>query len=254
MLEIVLFLRRLKRASLPPPILTKFYRGTIESVLTSCITVWYGNCSAADRKTLQRTVNTAAKIIGAPLPSILDIFLARCFSKATSIVKDPTHPSHSLFQLLPLGRRYRSIRARPARLLNSFPPQALRALNSNHLTPLWNLIHNPSSWNQDPPPPHPTTPHHMHHMKTVENLKNIVQFWVCYTQVSGLDKPPVETHSFSPYMHQTLTYKHSMLQGLKITQMFTCECITKSYCTTSSLTLNTSIAQYHVQLLCKVLV
>ncbi len=57
------FLRRLKRASLPPPILTTFYRGTIESVLTSCITVWYGNYSAADRKTLQRTVNTAAKII-----------------------------------------------------------------------------------------------------------------------------------------------------------------------------------------------
>ncbi len=37
------FLRWLKRASLPPPILTTFYRGTIESVLTSCITVWYGN-------------------------------------------------------------------------------------------------------------------------------------------------------------------------------------------------------------------
>ncbi len=55
------FLRRLKRASLPPPILTTFYRGTIESVLTSCITVWYGNCSAADRKTLQRTVNTAQR-------------------------------------------------------------------------------------------------------------------------------------------------------------------------------------------------
>ncbi|KAL0199309.1 hypothetical protein M9458_007849, partial [Cirrhinus mrigala] len=38
------FLRRLKRASLPPPVLTTFYRETIESVLTSCITVWYGNC------------------------------------------------------------------------------------------------------------------------------------------------------------------------------------------------------------------
>ncbi len=131
------FLRRLKRASLPPPILTTFYRGTIESVLTSCITVWYGNCCAADRKTLQRTVNTAAKIIGAPLPSILDIFLTRCSSKAKSIVEDPTHPSHSLFQLLPSGRRYQSIRARSARLLNSFFPQAVRALNSNHTAPLW---------------------------------------------------------------------------------------------------------------------
>ncbi len=143
------FLRRLKRASLPPPILTTFYRGTIESVLTSCITVWYGNCCAADRKTLQRTVNTAAKIIGAPLPSILDIFLTRCSSKAKSIVEDPTHPSHSLFQLLPSGRRYRSIRARSARLLNSFFPQAVRALNSHHTAPLWNP--------KQPPPPHLTT-------------------------------------------------------------------------------------------------
>ncbi len=90
------FLRRLKRASLPPPILTTFYRGTIESVLTSCITVWYGNCCAADRKTLQRTVNTAAKIIGAPLPSILDIFLTRCSSKAKiSWRTSPTPPTVS---------------------------------------------------------------------------------------------------------------------------------------------------------------
>ncbi len=118
---------------------------------SSCITVWYGNCCAADRKTLQRTVNTAAKIIGAPLPSILDIFLTRCSSKAKSIVEDPTHPSHSLFQLLPSGRRYRSIRARSARLLNSFFPQAVRALNSHHTAPLWNPKQPP------PPPPHPTT-------------------------------------------------------------------------------------------------
>ncbi len=146
------FLRRLKTASLPPPILTTFYRGTIESVLTSCIIVWYGNCSAADRKTLQRTVNTAAKINGAPLPSILDIFLARCSSKTNSIVKDPTHPSHSLFQLLPSGRRYRSIRARSARLLNSFFPQAVRALNSYHRAPLWNPMQTPTSWNMVHPP------------------------------------------------------------------------------------------------------
>ncbi|KAL0150808.1 hypothetical protein M9458_053890 [Cirrhinus mrigala] len=113
------FFCRLKRASLPSPILTTFYRGTIESVLTSCITVWYGNCSAADRKTLQWTMNTAANIISAPLPSILDIFLARCSSKATVIVKDSTYPFHNLFQLLPSGRRFWSIRARSARLLHT---------------------------------------------------------------------------------------------------------------------------------------
>ncbi len=184
------FLRRLKRASLPPPILNTFYRGTIESVLTSCITVWYGNCSAADRKTLQRTVNTAAKIIGAPLPSILDIFLARCSSKTNSIVKDPTHPSHSLFQLLPSGRRYRSIRARSARLLNSFFPQAVRALNSNHPAPPlkphaipYLLKHGPSP----PPPPSPNIPQPYHTKE--QNVNFFCAIQVCYTQVSG----PVQT-------------------------------------------------------------
>lgn len=50
------FLRRMKRAHLPPPILTTFYRGTIESILTSCIPVWSGACSASDWKSLQRVV------------------------------------------------------------------------------------------------------------------------------------------------------------------------------------------------------
>ena len=39
------FLRRLRKAHLPPPILTTFYRGTIESLLGSCITAWFGNCT-----------------------------------------------------------------------------------------------------------------------------------------------------------------------------------------------------------------
>ncbi len=187
------FLRRLKRASLPPPILTTFYRGTIESVLTSCITVWYGNCSASDRKTLQRTVNMAAKVIGAPLPSILDIFLARCSSKTNSIVKDPTHPSHSLFQLLPSGRRYRSIRARSARLLNSFFPQAVRALNPNHPALLWNPMQTPTSWNMDhPPSPNTPQPYHTKE-KTVWNF--FVQFKCATHRWVGLYKPPVVTHS-----------------------------------------------------------
>ncbi|KAK3520087.1 hypothetical protein QTP70_013046 [Hemibagrus guttatus] len=47
------FLRRLRKAHLPTPILNTFYRGTIESVLSSCITAWFGNCTVSGRKTLQ---------------------------------------------------------------------------------------------------------------------------------------------------------------------------------------------------------
>ncbi|KAI4894223.1 hypothetical protein NFI96_007332, partial [Prochilodus magdalenae] len=98
------FLWRLRKAHLPPPILTKFYRGTLESILSSCIIAWFGNCNASDRKTLQRIVRTAEEIIGVSLPSVTDIHTTRCTRKAINIVKDPTHPSHGLSSLLPSGR------------------------------------------------------------------------------------------------------------------------------------------------------
>ncbi|KAK3514112.1 hypothetical protein QTP70_005113 [Hemibagrus guttatus] len=103
------FLRRLRKAHLPPPILTMFYRGTIESILSSCITAWFGNCTVSDRKTLQRIVRTVEKITGVSFPSIMDMYTTRCIRKANSIVDNPTHPSHTLFTLLPSGKRYRSI-------------------------------------------------------------------------------------------------------------------------------------------------
>ncbi|KAK3550910.1 hypothetical protein QTP70_008073 [Hemibagrus guttatus] len=104
------FLWRLRKAHLPPPILTMFYRGTIESVLSSCITAWFGNCTVSDHKTLQRIVRTAEKIIGLSLPSITDMYTTRCIRKANSIVDDPTHPSHTLFTLLPSGKSEADVR------------------------------------------------------------------------------------------------------------------------------------------------
>ncbi|KAK3571326.1 hypothetical protein QTP86_007554 [Hemibagrus guttatus] len=103
------FLQRLRKAHLPPLILTTFYRGTMESILSSCITAWFGNCIASDRKTLQWIVRTAEKIIGVSLPSITDMYTVQCIRKAKSIVDDPTHPSHTLFTLLPSGKRSLSL-------------------------------------------------------------------------------------------------------------------------------------------------
>ena len=61
-------LRKLKRFGMGPQILKRFYSFNIES--TGCITAWYGNCSASDRKTLQRVMRTAQYITGAKLPAI----------------------------------------------------------------------------------------------------------------------------------------------------------------------------------------
>ncbi|KAK3522390.1 hypothetical protein QTP86_008932 [Hemibagrus guttatus] len=96
------FLRRLRKAHLPPPIV--FYSGTIESILSSCITAWFGNCTVSDRKTPQWIVRTAEKIIGVSLPSMMGMYTTRCIRKANSIVDDPTHPSHTLFTLRLSGK------------------------------------------------------------------------------------------------------------------------------------------------------
>ena len=124
------FLRKLKQARAPPSIMCTFYRGTIESILFSCITVWGGSCTEYSRKALQRVVNTAAKIIGAPLPSMQHTYSTCLTRKATRIVSEASHPAHSLFTLLPSGRRYRSLHARTTRLKNSFIHQAVKKLNS----------------------------------------------------------------------------------------------------------------------------
>uniref|UniRef100_A0A8C5BDP5 Alkylated DNA repair protein AlkB homologue 8 N-terminal domain-containing protein n=1 Tax=Gadus morhua TaxID=8049 RepID=A0A8C5BDP5_GADMO len=126
------FLRRLKKFGMSSKTLTNFYRCTIESILSGCITAWYGSCSAADRKALQRVVKTAERITGSHLPSVQGIYNSRCLRKAKKILKDNSHPGYGLFSLLPSGRRYRSIRTRTTRLTNSFFPLAVRLLNQKH--------------------------------------------------------------------------------------------------------------------------
>ncbi len=120
-------LRQLRKFRVSPTILKTFYSGTIESVLTPCISVWYGNSSSQDCKALQRVV----RISGSALPSLQDIYLKRCKSRAVKIIKDSNHPSNCLFTLLPSGKRFCSLMAKTERLRRSFFPQAIRLLNSN---------------------------------------------------------------------------------------------------------------------------
>ena len=72
------FLHRLRRAHLPFPILTMLYSGTIESVLTSCISIWAAGCKVSDWKALQRVVRTTENIIGTSLPLVQDIAQKHC--------------------------------------------------------------------------------------------------------------------------------------------------------------------------------
>ncbi len=105
---------------------------TVESILTGCITAWFGNSTAGNRKALQRVVRTARHIVGGELPSLQDIYTRRCIRKDRRIINESSHPSHRLFSLLPSGRRLRSIRSRTSQLRDSFFPQAIRLMNSQN--------------------------------------------------------------------------------------------------------------------------
>ncbi len=103
-------------------ILKTFYSGAIESVLTQCISVWYSNATNPDCKALQRVVLLAERISGSALPSLQDIYLKRCKSRAAKITKGSNHPGNRLFFLLPSGKRFRSMMAKTERLMRSFLP------------------------------------------------------------------------------------------------------------------------------------
>ncbi|KAK0154530.1 hypothetical protein N1851_003367 [Merluccius polli] len=124
------FLRTLKKNHLSADILCNFYRCVIESILTNCITAWYGNCTVADRKSLQRVVKAAQHITRTPLPTIEVVQKKRCLNRARSILRDLSHPAYRLFQLLPSGRRYRCLQTKTSRFRNSFFPTAVSLLNS----------------------------------------------------------------------------------------------------------------------------
>ncbi len=68
-------LRQLRKFRVSPAILKTFYSGAIESVLTQCISVWYGNSLNQDCKALQRVVRLAEHISGSALPSLQVIYL-----------------------------------------------------------------------------------------------------------------------------------------------------------------------------------
>ncbi|XP_072110558.1 alpha-tocopherol transfer protein isoform X2 [Mobula birostris] len=123
-------LRWLRKFGMGPQILRTFYRGTIESILTGCVTAWYGNCISLSCRTLQRVVRTAQRTCSCELPMLQDIYKDRCVKRARRIIGGSSHSNHNIFQLLPSRKWYRSIKARTNRLRNSFFHQTIRLINS----------------------------------------------------------------------------------------------------------------------------
>ncbi len=124
------FLRQLRKFNLPQELLKQFYSANIESVLCTSITVWFSSATKSDLRRLRRVVRTAERIIGTTLPTLQELYLSRVSKRAGKITLDPSHPAHSLFELLPSGRRYRALSTRTTRHRNSFFPQAIHLMNT----------------------------------------------------------------------------------------------------------------------------
>lgn len=84
----------LRMNNLAERLLLLFYCRSIKSVLCHGITLWFASCSTAERKVLQRVIDTAQKLSRCPLPSLEDIYRAHCLRRAQNIVRDPSHSGH----------------------------------------------------------------------------------------------------------------------------------------------------------------
>ncbi|XP_070995621.1 cytoplasmic dynein 1 intermediate chain 1-like [Oncorhynchus clarkii lewisi] len=62
---------------------------TIESILSDCITTWYGNCTARNLGALQEVVRSAQRIIGSTLPALQNTNSTQLKRKQNSINKAP---------------------------------------------------------------------------------------------------------------------------------------------------------------------
>ncbi len=124
------FLRQLRKFNLPQELLKQFYSAIIESVLCTSITVWFSSATKSDLRRLRRVVRTAERIVGTTLPTLQELYLSRVSKRTGKITLDPSHPAHSLFELLPSGRRYRALSTRTTRHKNSFFPQANHLMNT----------------------------------------------------------------------------------------------------------------------------
>ena len=105
-----------------------FYTAIIQSILTSCITIWYA--TVKDRSGLLRIISlprgSSAAASHPSGPVGLQVPEA-CWDDGG----DPSQPGLTLFEPLSSGRRLRSIKTKTSRHMNCFFPSAVGLVNNS---------------------------------------------------------------------------------------------------------------------------
>ena len=89
--------------------------------------VWKSRCTWEE--SLNDVVNVCSKVVGKKQAGMQDLYEIRLKWKARQIADDQSHVLAKFFELLPSGRRYRTVKGK-ARFLKTFIPRSLHLLNS----------------------------------------------------------------------------------------------------------------------------
>lgn len=123
------FLRKLNSFNVSSEMMTLFYRASIESVLSFCISAWFGSLSLINKNRLGSLVKVASRISRSGQAQPGELYKKQVHRKVSAISHAQDHPLRTEFELLPSERRYRVPRCRTKRLHISFIPAAVRHLN-----------------------------------------------------------------------------------------------------------------------------
>ena len=124
------FLRKLKEFKVDTKLLELFYKSVVESVAISCIIVWFKALTVNDIKSLKRIKRQAERITGIKLESFDEIYCNRVIKKVKCILEDESHPLSHLYQVLPSGKRFKSISCKTKRSAQSFLPTSVSLCNA----------------------------------------------------------------------------------------------------------------------------
>ena len=123
------FIRKLSKIRIDRTIMDLFYSAVMESVMSFSISCWFGNCSLEVKGKLTKIIRNCLKLGVTSSSAVLDLYKRSVSRRCQVILSDCSHPLNSSYQLLPSGRRFRTIGCRTSRYSSSFVPASIRLLN-----------------------------------------------------------------------------------------------------------------------------
>ena len=121
-------LQKLRNVGVDSKILQTYYRCCVESLLTASFICWYGSLGVKSKRVLNDVVNVCSKVIGMRQFGMQELYDRRVKRKASKIASDNCHVLAKHYELLPSGRRFRTMRVK-TRAQNSFIPRSIQLLN-----------------------------------------------------------------------------------------------------------------------------